>query len=481
MLNTCVESTVGDEQLRYRDSRRNAWNKIALNPPRSWGSFYHKQIQHTYKLLIPEGSRILEIGCSFGDLLAALRPGFGLGIDFSPEMVSKARTRHPDLRFEVMDAHEIELGGIQFDYIVLSDVINDLWDIQAVLEKLRPCCHYATRLAFNFFSHLWQIPLTLAKSLRVATPTLPQNWLTVTDLMNLLSLADFELLRHWQELLMPLPLPGAAFMNRFLSRVAPFRWLALSNFAVARPSVRQDGSNITCSVVIAARNEEGHIAELLPRIPDMGGGLQIVFVEGNSSDDTYGAIERTIAQNPHRKCKLLKQPGKGKGDAVRAGFASATGDVLMILDADMSVPPENLPRFFEAIASGKGDLINGVRLVYPMENEAMRFLNLAGNKFFAAVFSWLLGQPIRDTLCGTKVIRKDDYLRLAENRSYFGDFDPFGDFDLLFGAAKLNLKIVEVPVRYRARHYGVTNIKRWRHGLLLLRMVIFAARRIKFV
>lgn len=481
MLTVPVERTVDTAQVRYRDSRRDAWNRIAQNPPRSWGGFYHKRLQHVYGLVIPEGARILEIGCGTGDLLASLRPSFGLGIDFSPEMVTKARGRHPGIRFEVMDAHELEPGGAQFDFIVLSDVVNDLWDIQTVLEKVRPCCNHGTRLVFNCFSHLWQVPLTLAQILHVATPTLPQNWLTMTDLNNLLSLAGFELLRHWQELVVPLPLPGATFLNRFLSKVAPFRWLALSTFAVARPSVSHDGSNMTCSVVIAARNEEGHIDELMARIPDMGGGVEIIFVEGNSSDDTFGAIERAIANDPHRNCKLLKQPGKGKGDAVRTGFAVATGDVLMILDADMTVSPEDLPRFFEAIASGKGEFINGVRLVYPMENEAMRFFNLVGNKFFAAAFSWLLGQPIRDTLCGTKVIRRTDYQRLAANRKHFGDFDPFGDFDLLFGAAGLNLKIAEIPVRYRTRRYGETNIQRWRHGLLLLRMVIFAARRIKFL
>jgi glycosyltransferase involved in cell wall biosynthesis len=235
------------------------------------------------------------------------------------------------------------------------------------------------------------------------------------------------------------------------------------------------------SVVVAARNESGHIDELMARIPEMGAGTEIIFVEGNSTDDTYQAIERSIANNPHKNCRLLKQPGKGKGDAVRAGFAVATGDILMILDADITVPPEDLPRFYDLIASGEAEFVNGVRLVYPMDTDAMRFANLIGNKFFSWAFSWLLGQPIRDTLCGTKVLSRADYQRIADNRAHFGDFDPFGDFDLLFGAARLNLKILEVPIRYRARRYGETNISRWKHGVLLLRMVVFAARRIKFI
>jgi glycosyltransferase involved in cell wall biosynthesis len=234
-------------------------------------------------------------------------------------------------------------------------------------------------------------------------------------------------------------------------------------------------------VVVAARNEAGHIAELMARIPEMGGGTEIIFVEGNSSDDTYEVIERAIASHPERNCKLLKQPGQGKGDAVRAGFEVANGDILMILDADITVPPEDLPRFFELMAAGLAEFVNGVRLVYPMEEEAMRVANLIGNKFFSWAFSWHLGQPIRDTLCGTKVLWRTYYQRIADNRSYFGDFDPFGDFDLLFGAARLNLKIMEVPIRYRARRYGETNISRWKHGWLLLKMVVFAARRIKFI
>jgi glycosyltransferase involved in cell wall biosynthesis len=256
--------------------------------------------------------------------------------------------------------------------------------------------------------------------------------------------------------------------------------LAFSNLVIARPAP-QRAEQRSVSVIVPARNESGNIKAIFERTPQMGRETELVFVEGHSKDDTYTAIEREIAAHPSIPSQLFRQTGIGKADAVRLGFANARGDVLMILDADLTVPPEDLPRFYEALVSGKGEFINGVRLVYPMEKEAMRPLNFLGNKFFSIAFSWLLGQPIKDTLCGTKVLWKRDYELIAANRSYFGDFDPFGDYDLIFGAAKLNRKILDLPIRYRERTYGSTNISRWKHGLLLLRMVAFAARRLKFV
>lgn len=477
-----MHHTFETEFVDYQITRRAHWDAVARKKPRSWGGYYRDRLKAIFGLLIPQGASVLEIGCARGDLLASLNPGLGVGVDLSPEMVQIARATHPGLQFVVGDAHELNLGNQQFDFIVMSDVINDVWDLQKVLHQLDPYCTPATRVVFNFYSHLWQTPLAIAQFMGLATSNLPQNWFTRHDLKNLLELSGFDVIRKWEDVIAPLPFPALSkIANRYLSKVAPFRWFAMTNLLVARPAATVAVSLPTVSVVVAARNEEGHIVELMARIPEMGGGTEIVFVEGNSTDDTWGAIERAILANPHRSCKLIKQPGKGKGDAVRTGFDAATGDILMILDADITVPPEDLHRFYDVLASGKGEFANGVRLVYPMQEEAMRFANLLGNKFFSAAFSWLLGQPIRDTLCGTKVIWAKDYKRLAANRVYFGDFDPFGDFDLLFGAAKMNLKIMEVPIRYRARRYGETNIQRWSHGWILLRMVVFAARRIKFV
>jgi len=477
-------------ESRYRNARMAHWDSVVARKtdPERIGAFYHRSLEHYYQMMVQPGLRVLELGCGGGDLLAALRPSFGVGVDFSAEMIKIARSRHPECQFIEADIHDSALMGQAteepFDVIILSDLINDLWDVQTVFENMRRWCHPRTRIIINFYSNLWKMPLGLVKRLGKGADLLPQNWLAQNDVVNLLRLAGFEAVTDRSKILLPLPLAFlSVFFNRFLANIVPFRWFCLTNFIVARPAAVRDAvkPHPSVSVVVAARNEAGNIEHILRRVPKLGSRTQIVFVEGHSSDNTYETIEAQIKLHPEKDISLYRQTGKGKGDAVRLGFQKADGDILMILDADMTVPPEDLPRFVDAIASGKGEFVNGVRLVYPMEDQAMRFFNILGNKFFSLAFSWLLEQPIKDTLCGTKVMWREDYQHLSANRAYFGDFDPFGDFDLLFGAAKLNLKIVEMPVRYRSRTYGDTNIDRWRHGWMLLKMVIFAARRIKFI
>jgi SAM-dependent methyltransferase len=474
-------------QSAYTRARIAHWDRVAasLDGAPDWSSAYHSRLRDVYRSIVAPNQRVLEIGCGQGDLLAALKPSFGVGVDFSSGMLRRAARCHPHLRFLQADVHHLELEYGPFDVIVLSDVVNDLWDVQLALRQLQHVSRPGTRLILNFYSRLWELPLDLTRNLGLSKPLLEQNWLTVDDIDNLLRLANFELTRHWDEILLPLRAGGLETVaNRYLAHLWPLDVAALTHFVVARPAARSPTANPVeplVSVVVPARNESGNIQAIFDRTPEMGRGTELIFVEGHSTDDTLAQIESEMSRHPERRSRLLRQTGTGKGDAVRLGFAGARGDVLMILDADLTVAPEDLPRFLEALQSGKGEFINGVRLVYPMEKQAMRFFNLLGNKAFSLAFSWLLGQSIKDTLCGTKALWTADYRRIADQRSYFGDFDPFGDFDLLFGAARLNLKIVDMPIRYRERTYGETNIQRWRHGWLLLRMVLFAARRIKFV
>ena len=472
----------------YQRRRIECWDSIAeTQKSNPFNSHYHRRLQEVYSFYIPPGSKVLDLGCGNGDLLASVKPAYGVGVDFSPKTIEQAKRDHPELKLfclDVSDLCSILAENERFDFIILSDLLDELWDVQSVLQALFRYCHPGTRVLLNFYSRLWQIPLTLAQWIGLAKPVLMQNWLTREDVANLINLSDFEVIKSWSEVLLPVPLPWLdPFFNKFLVKFWLFRSMAITNLMLARPRTNYHAEEERCSVsvVVPARNEEGNIENIFRRIPQMGAGTELLFVEGNSKDNTSAAIEAAIRKFPEISCQLFHQDGIGKGDAVRKGFSKATGDILMILDADLTVPPEYLPRFYQMLTANKGEFINGVRLVYPREKEAMHFFNFLGNKFFSLAFSWLLGQPIKDTLCGTKVLWKKDYLRISANRSYFGDFDPFGDFDLLFGASRLGLKIVDLPIRYQDRTYGTTNIQRWKHGRLLLKMVFFAAQRLKFV
>ncbi len=467
----------------HNAQRQKHWDEIARTESAEtfFNREYHRRLREIYRLLVSPELAVLEIGCGRGDLLASVAPFKGVGVDFSAEMLSQARHRHPNLTFIQADAHNLQLDR-QFDVIILSDLINDAWDVQDLLEQVRPLCTADTRIILNFHSRVYQPALGLAGALRLAKRLLPQNWLTPEDTENLLRLAGFEVIRRQKEILFTLPIPLVRdLFNKILVKVWPFSPFAWTNIFIARLQPVETGEKPSVSVIIPARNEAGNIEAAFQRLPKMGRHTEIIFVEGHSKDNTYAAIEQAIQNHPEWDAKLFRQPGKGKADAVRVGFDQATGDILMILDADLTVRPEELPRFYAALSSGKGEFINGVRLIYPMQEQAMRFLNLLGNKFFSMAFSWLLGQSIKDTLCGTKVLRKRHYERIVANRAYFGEFDPFGDYDLIFGAAKQNLKIVDLPIRYQDRTYGTTNIDRWRHGLLLFRMVAIAAFRLKFI
>jgi glycosyltransferase involved in cell wall biosynthesis len=522
-------------------ARTAAWfDRYAPERPR-WrdrNRYYYQEIERLARRVIPPGATVLELGCGTGDLLAALRPSLGVGVDLSEEMVRAARARHagraqpggggdkgPEpgesrLVFLRGDAHALPLG-VTFDYVILSDLLGHVDDIQALLEGLHAVCARHTRILITYWNFLWQGPLLLAERLGLKMPEAQQNWLGMDDVDNLLRLADLGTLERGASLVCPRPFPLLApLLNRVAIRLPGVRHLALVGHWVAQPVWPRPEADetLSCSVIVPCRNEEGNIAACVDRLPALGADTELIFVDGASTDGTRERIVEQIERHRGRRdIKLIDQvPGAqtagnsgggpraeraeradgqadgqagpagpvkmlrlGKGDAVRKGFAAARGDVLFILDADLTVPPEDLPKFLPPIAAGKAGFVNGTRLVYPLEDEAMRTANLFGNKFFSLVFTWLLDQRIKDTLCGTKVLRKRDYDALAANRSYFGDFDPFGDFDLLFGAARLGLPIVEVPVRYRRRTSGQSKVQVYKHGLLLLRMSLIGFRRLK--
>lgn len=475
-------------QEQGRLQRKQLWlahfEKLASNYSnyRNKHNYYWNDIVHYYNYFLLEENSILQIGCGTGETLAHLKGDRKVGIDISSSMISVAKENFPAIDFQVREAENIRLEE-QFDVIILSNVLGYFENVSDVLIEIKKHCHPSTKIFIQHYSNLWKPIIQLSEFLGLKVKCPPQNWLSKKDIENLLYMAGFESYRSNRRILIPFKIPVlSTLMNKYIAKLPLINRICFSQhvFAKSQPS-NEVQKEYSVSVCIPVRNESGNIEAAIQRTPNLGKWTELIFVEGNSTDDTWEQVQKMAKKYAGiRKIKIAQQDGKGKYNAVKKGYDMAEGDVLMILDGDLTVPPEDLPKFYEAIASGKGEFINGSRLVYPMEKKAMRFFNLLGNKFFSYCFSWLLEQPIKDTLCGTKVMFRKDYLRLAKNRKFFGDFDPFGDFDLLFGSYKLNLKIIDLPIRYRDRTYGDTNISRWTHGVILLKMVAFAMTKIKF-
>lgn len=446
---------------------------------RNW--YYHRELYNFFSFAIPKGSSTLEIGCSTGDLIAAVAGENGLGIDISPNMIKLAKESYPASDFQAGDVESLSLERT-FDYIIMQDLLGHLSDIWLALRNLKKVSTPKTRVIITTYNHLWEPLVKLSEKLGLKITEPYHNWLTLADIENLLYLNNFEVIKQGRRFLLPFYIPLLSdLINKYVAKIPGIRNLCLIQFVIARPCPEQkEPPRFSVSVVVPCRNEAGNIERLFNELPSLGKGTELVFVDGDSDDGTVEKIKEETAKHPEIPVKLLLQGGAfGKADAVRKGFEAGAGEMLMILDADLTVAPEDLKKFYAAIADGKGEFINGSRLVYPMEKGAMRFLNMLGNKIFSLIFTWTLGQRIKDTLCGTKVLLRCNYEKIKAGRSYFGDFDPFGDFDLLFGASKLNLKIVEMPVSYKERTYGETKISRFRHGLLLFRMAFIAFTRLK--
>jgi ubiquinone/menaquinone biosynthesis C-methylase UbiE len=444
--------------------------------------YYYTDQEKYFRFLISSGRSVLELGCGTGDLLNALKPKRGVGIDFSQEMVRIAKKRYTHLEFRTADIESLEGWNETFNTVILADVVGHLMDIEETFRRLHTFCQPDTRLVVSYYNFLWEPILKMGELLGLKMPQQHQNWLSSDDIINLLSLAHFQVVKSELRLLVPKQIPWFSnFINKYIASLPFLRKLCLCQYIVARPVKQKKKRRFSTTILIPSKNERNNIEPAIKRIPNFGEHQEIIFVDGHSTDGTQEEIKRIIRSHPDKDIKLILQDGNGKGDAVRKGFSVASGDILMILDADLTVPPEDLSKFYKALDEDHGEFVNGCRLVYPMEKQAMRFLNYFGNKFFSMMFTWILNQRFKDTLCGTKALFKKDYEKIQTNRSYFGDFDPFGDFDLIFGAVKQNLKVVEVPIRYRERTYGRTNISRFRHGWLLMKMTVFAYNKIKIL
>ena len=441
--------------------------------------YFYIRLKRVLQFIVEPGKRVLEVRCQTGHLLAAVKPAYGVGVEISEAMVECARRLHPGLHFVTSDPEDLELNET-FDYVLFSHIFDTV-DILRAFERIRRHCTPETRIVVINFNHLWEPILEFASKTGLRAKFVEPNWVSENDIRGFLKLAGFRPVRKHRLLLFPkwIPLFSAA-MNGVLARLPGLRRLCMMQVMVARPiSEGPREEDVSVSVVVPCRNEAGNIQHAVERIPAMGKHTEILFCDDQSTDGTAREIERMQASRPDKRIRLIQGPGRGKAENVWTGFRAARGDVLMILDADLTVMPEELPMFFRALVSSRGDFINGTRLVYPVQERAMKFANMIGNKLFGLLFSFLLDQRIKDTLCGTKVLWRKDWLRMETNLGTWGITDLWGDYELLFGASKLNLEIVEVPVHYQERTHGVTKMTRvLSNGLRMLGICWHAWRRL---
>jgi len=468
-----------------KDKIRSFYDREATLYASKWiskNSYYYEQIKRLIATIVPPGKRVLDIGCGIGHILAHTRPAYGVGIDFSASMIAEARLRYPHLTFHTMEIEAASELNEKFDFVISANSITEMTDIRRCLKSVYRVMTPETRLVIIAYNYLWQPLIELGARLGMRPQSPTENWLTPQDIHGLLSSTDFEMVRDGYRTMLPRRVPLlSALLNNFLVRMPLFRHLGFTYYTVARPLIPfENPEKLTVSVVVPCKNEEGNIEGVANRVPEMGGGTELIFVDDKSTDTTAEKIKKQIERHPEKNIKIVEGPGIGKGAACRAGFAVARNDVFMILDADLTVMPEVLPEFFELIIKGKGEFINGSRLLYPMEEEAMRIANIIGNKLFAMLFTFILEQPIKDTLCGTKVILKRDYHKILEAREYFNSTDKWGDYDWIFGAARNNLKIIELPVHYVSRKAGQTKMTgRLKNAWIMLKMCWVAFLKLK--
>jgi Glycosyl transferase family 2 len=456
-----------------RRARREFQDSIAANRE-DWirsNEYFYYSLRRVLQFIVEPGKRVLAVRCETGHFLASVMPAYGVGIEIGEAMVEYARLQHPDLHFVRCDPEELDLRE-KFDYIIFNHIFDTV-DILSTLERIREHCTDDTQVIVINYNHLWQPLLQFASKVGLRSKFVDPNWISENDIRGFLRLAGYRPVRKHRLLLFPKWLPLFSFlMNNVLARLPGLRRLCLMQVMVARPLPEpQDERDVTVSVIVPCRNERGNIQPAVERIPAMGKHTEILFCDDKSTDGTADEVRRMQALHPEKDIQLIEGPGICKAENVWNGFRAARGDVLMILDADLTVMPEELPMFFRALASRRGDFVNGSRLIYPLQQNAMKFTNEIGNKFFGQLFSFLLDQRIKDTLCGTKVLWRKDWARMEKSLGSWGIRDLWGDYELLFGASKMHLEIIEVPVHYQERIHGVTKMTRVLYnGLRMLRI-----------
>lgn len=466
-----------------KEHARETARVMGVNPLANYERYYYRELRKQIRFVVPDGGKVLCVQCGDGQYLDWVNPARGIGIDLTPERIEAARERYPAYEFQVAAPEAFE-SDETFDTILVANAINSLFDLQDALENLRRFCTPRTRIVFVWHNFLWKPFLDLAHKMGKMRPLPPQNWLSLDSVLHILHVAGFDAVRSWSTMLCPAEIPGLSWLlNDVLAGLPLLEELCLNKIVVARtmegaPPVFE--REPTVSVIVPCKNERGNVEGAVLRTPEMGSHTEIIFCDDKSTDGTPDEVRRMQTEHPDRDIRLVNGPGICKAANVWTGFDAAKGDILMILDGDLAVPPEELPKFYRAIVSGKGEFVNGTRLIYPMRDQAMRLANVFGNKMFSLLFSHILRERVSDTLCGTKVLWREDYERLKEFRNTWGIDDRWGDYELIFGSARLNQRYLEIPVHYMERQYGVTKMTgRLRNAARMLRMCLAAWRKFR--
>ncbi len=465
--------------IQSQESLRNFFDQLA--PQRDYwiekNTFYYQELTRLHQNLIPRGSRVLDIGCGTGNLLAAVTPSEGIGIDFSYEMVKRAQQKYPKLSFQVMDAHHLEFDR-PFDYIILSNLVGYTEDIWQVFRQLQKVTHERSRIIITNYNYFWQPIVAAAEYLNQKMPDRIQNWLPQEFLIHFLSLNGFEIVKKGTYLHSPLDLGSLGRgINTALSVVPGVSRLGLIEYLVARPTFLYEKKppEKSVSIIVPTHQEAGNIETIIKTTPHIGKDTQLIFVDLPGKDGTAEKIkyEKKRYKGPLTITFIEQKEKNGKIGALRLGVKKATGDIILTYDADVTIPPADLYKFYLALVEGRAELINGTRLVYPTEKGAMRFLNHIANSFFAILFTWALGQHFTDTLCGSKGFFKKDFETFEKEHTSYDHLDKYGDYFLLLHAYTKNLQIAEVPVRYTQRKYGDTKLNRFSNGWEFFQMFIY--------
>jgi SAM-dependent methyltransferase len=479
LVNVITETKAwGQEALQLlREQRRKQQDSVAERRD-DWirsNRYYYDRLRRLLRFIVEPHRRVLDVRCETGHFLAAVEPVRGVGVEIGQEMVKQARGRYPSLEFIQSDPEELNLDE-EFDYVLFNHIFDTV-DILRVLVQIKRHCTRDTRLIVISYNQLWQPILELASKVGLRSRFVEPSWVSEYDIRGFLNLAGFRTIRTHRLILIPKKIPLLShLLNEYVAKLPGVRRLCMMQLIVARPQPQPErDQDVSVSVVVPCRNEHGNIEPAVERIPEMGIKTEIIFCDDKSIDGTAEEVRRMQALYPNRDIRLVEGPGICKAENVWTGFRAARGDVLMILDADLAVMPEELQDFLRTLVSHQGEFINGSRLVYPMQDNAMKFANMVGNKFFGLAFSFLFDQRIKDTLCGTKVLWRRDWLRMERFLGRWGIKDLWGDYELLFGASRLHLEIVEVPVHYQERIHGVTKMtKVFLNGVRMLRICVHA-------